>query len=120
MICPVASFEEIFQTAQGAVYQCSRKNCYWLDFQGEATPFKVRDFFQFKKTIDSIDVEAMLNNSSRSFDFEIIMPFRSERIFILAVEDVLKLQELLAGAKFMIELNSEIKACLQQKAVLGW
>lgn len=119
MICPLASFEEVFKTEHGVVYQCSRKNCYWLDFQGEATPFKVRDFFQFKKAIDAMDVELMLCNSSRSFDFEILMPFRSERIFILSVEDILKMRELLAGAKFMIELNSEIKNCLQSKALLA-
>lgn len=119
MICPLASFEEVFQTTHGVVYQCSRKNCYWLDFQGEATAFTVRDFFQFKKSIDEMDLELMLNNTSRSFDFEILMPFRSERIFILSVEDILKLQELLSGAKFVIELNSEIKKCLRAKAVLA-
>ncbi len=88
MICPLANFEEIFQTEDGAVYQCSRKNCYWLDFQGSTTAFKVRDFFAFKKRVD-------------------------------AVQDILKLKEVLSGAKFMIELNSEIKACLQSKALLA-
>ena len=119
MICPLANFEEIFQTESGAVYQCSRRNCYWLDFQGSTTAFKVRDFFAFKKRIDSIDIEMMLSNSSRAFDFEIVMPFRTDSIFILSPQDILKLKEILSGAKFMIELNSEIKACLQSKAILA-
>jgi hypothetical protein len=41
------------------------------------------------------------------------MPFRTERCFILAVEDVLQLRELLDGAKFMMELNSVVRTCLQ-------
>lgn len=93
MICPLASVEEVFTTSQGAVYQCSRKNCYWLEFQGNTTAFKVSDFFVFKRSVDQIDVEAMLNNSSRSFDFELIMPFRTERCFLLSVEDVLDLRD---------------------------
>lgn len=119
MICPLASVEEVYKTEQGAVYQCSRKNCYWLDFHGNTTAFKVNDFFAFKKRIDQIDVEAMLCNSSRSFDFEVIMPFRTERCFILSVEDILHLQELLAGAKFMLELNGQIRSILRHNSLLA-
>jgi len=120
MICPLANFEEIFQTENGAVYQCSRKNCYWLYFQESTTAFKIRDFFAFKKRIDTINLENMLNDSSRSSDFEIIMPFRTDSIFILSVEEILKLREIMAGAKFMIELNSQIKACLHSKAIIAY
>ncbi len=119
MICPVASFEEVFLNEDGAVYQCSRKNCYWLEFQGKTSSFKLRDFFLFKKKIDAIDIEQMLINSARTFDFEVIMPFRSESIFILTVEDILKLREVLAGAKFMIELNSQVQACLKSNFLLA-
>src|SRR5690606_28498977 len=120
MICPLANFEEIFHTENGAVYQCSRKNCYWLDLNGSITAFKVRDFFAFKKRIDTINIEKMLTDSSRSADFEIIMPFRTDSIFVLSIDEILKLREILSGAKFMIELNSEIKACLNSKAVLAF
>lgn len=119
MICPLANVEEVFKTSNGAVYQCSRKNCYWLEFQGNTTAFKVSDFFAFKKRIQQINLEAMLCNSSRTFDFEIIMPFRTERCFILSVEDVLNLREILDGSKFMIELNGQIKSILRQNSVLA-
>ena len=120
MICPLANFEEVYKTDNGAVFQCSRKNCYWLDFQGATSSFKIRDFFQFKNRIDSIDLENMINDSSRSSDYEIIMPFRSERIFILTVSEILQLKEILSGAKFLIEVNSEIKRCLQTRSVLAF
>lgn len=112
-VCPLAEVEEVFMTTQGAVYQCSRKNNYWLDFQDKTTSFSVSDFFCFKRKVDAIDVDAMLHDASRTSDFEIIMPFRTERCFILSVQDVLDLREILNGAKFMIELNSVVRSCLR-------
>lgn len=114
MICPLAHVEEVFRTEFGAVYQCSRKNCYWLDFNGTTTSFSVSDFVLFRKKIDSIDVVRMLCDSSRTFDFEIIMPFRTERCFILSAADVLNLRDILAGAKFVLELNGEVTRILRQ------
>jgi len=119
MICPLAEVEEVFKTAHGAVYQCSRKNCYWLEFQDSTTAFKISDFFLFKKRIDALDIAEMLSDTSRSADFELIMPHRTERCFILSVQDILNLREILAGAKFMIELNSEVKSILRRGALLA-
>lgn len=119
MICPLANVEEVFQTKDGAVYQCSRKNCYWLEFNDTTTAFKVSDFFLFKKHIDNIDVAAMLSDSSRSSDFQIVMPFRTERCFLLSVADILNLRELLQGAKFMIKINSEVNAILRNGSMLA-
>lgn len=119
MICPLAQVEEVYKTTEGAVYQCSRKNCYWLEFQQTTTAFKVSDFFLFKKCIDSLDIAGMLADSSRTADFEIIMPHRTERCYILSVSDILNLREILAGAKFMIELNSEVKSILRKDCLLA-
>lgn len=119
MICPLAHVEEVFKTDFGAVYQCSRKNCYWLEFQGNTTAFKVSDFILFKKRIDSINIEKMLSDSSRASDFEIVMPFRTERCFILSVSDILHLREILAGAKFVLELKGEVKAILQRSSLFA-
>lgn len=113
MICPLANFEEVYFTDHGAVYQCSRQNCYWLEFAGTTTAFKVGDFLAFKKRIDSIDISEMIVNPSRTADFTIVMPFRTPRCFVLDVSDVLNLRELLDGAKFMITLNSVVNECLR-------
>lgn len=119
MICPLAHIEEVFSTPHGAVYQCSRQNCYWLEFQGNTTAFRISDFFMFKKRVDSVDIADMLSDTARTADFEIIMPFRSERCFILSVQDILRLRDILSGAKFMIQLNSEVKKCLQKGAMFA-
>jgi hypothetical protein len=113
MICPFANFEEVYKTEHGAVYQCSRQNCYWLDFGGNTTAFKVKDFFAFKRKIDGIDISAMIIDPSRTADFTIVMPFRTPRCFVLDINDVLNLRELLDGAKFMITMNSVVQACLK-------
>lgn len=113
MTCPLANFEEVYRTAHGAVYQCSRQNCYWLEFAGSTTAFKVGDFLSFKKKIDAIDISAMIIDPSRTADFTIVMPFRTPRCFVLDINDVLSLRELLKGAKFMIELNSVVNECLR-------
>lgn len=119
MVCPLANVEEVFKSEYGAVYQCSRKNCYWLEFQNTTTSFKVGDFIRFKKRIDTIDVEKMLCDSSRSSDFEIVMPFRTERCFILSVEDILNLRDILAGAKFVLELKGTVDTIMQRGALFA-
>src|SRR5690606_29969645 len=103
----------------GAVYQCSRKNCYWLEFQGNTTAFKVSDFILFKKRIESINIEKMLSDSSRASDFESVMPFRTERCFILSVSDILHLREILSGAKFVLELKRDVASILPCSSLLS-
>ena len=113
MNCPISNFVEVFSTDHGAVFQCNNRNCYWLEFASDRTPLRVGDFLKFKKQIDWIDLSELLDDCSRASDFTIFMPQYTERCFVLSVEDILRLRELLDGAKFMIELNSMIKECLR-------
>jgi len=113
MLCGFASLEEVFRTEFGAVLQCSNKNCYWLEFAGDCTPFKVADFLHLRKKIEEIDISELLFDPSPRADFTIIMPFRSQRCFVLSVSDVLNLRDLMQGAKFMMELPGVIKDCLK-------
>ncbi|GAA4780356.1 hypothetical protein GCM10023231_04190 [Olivibacter ginsenosidimutans] len=112
MLCGFAHLEEVFRTVHGAVLQCSNKNCYWLEFMGDCTPFKVADFIQFKKQIEEIDLDSLLNDPSPRADYTILMPFRSQRCFVLTLNELLNLREIMEGAKFMMELPGFIKDCL--------
>lgn len=105
MACSSTSLTEIYRTAHGSVSQCNRQNCYWLDFAGERTAFRVRDFLAFKKKIDQIDLEAMVVDPSPGADYAVVMPRCTSRCFLLDISDILALRELLDGAKFMIELT---------------
>lgn len=108
-----SDLNELFKSEHGAVYQCSKNNCYWLEFKGEASSFKVADFLRFKRNVDSIDLDTLLTDSSRSADYTILMPYRCNRCFILTALDIINLRELLAGARFMIELNSILSVRLK-------
>lgn len=118
MICELVKLEEIYRTADGAVLQCNNKNCFWLEFSGDTTPFRVADFLQFKRKVDEIDLEEMLVDPSRKSDYTVLMPFRSQRCFVLSLAQLLALKELLKGAMFMLDLNSLIKACLTDRPVV--
>lgn len=104
--------EQLYKTDFGAVYQCNSKNCYWLEFAGEWHPLKVSDFLFFKKEVDSIDVVSMINNPSRTADVIVLRSFRAKRCFVLNALEILQLKDLLSAARFMIDLNSVLKECL--------
>jgi len=111
MLCATTNTEEIYRTEHGAVYQCSRKNCYWLAYGRTTTAFRVSDFRLFKKHIDGIDVQRMLTDVSPGAGVEIVMPPGTDRCFVLTIQDILNLREILSGAKFMIEINSAVGRC---------
>src|SRR5690606_36696787 len=114
MVCQLAHFEEVYRTQHGTVYQCSRQNCYWLEYAGDTTAFRVSDFFNFKKRIRAIDISAKIIVSSRTADFTLVMPSRTPRSFVLDVNHVLHLRVLPDGSTFMIQLNSLVSACLPE------
>lgn len=110
------SLHELFKTAFGAVYQCNRYNCYFVEFAGGISPFKVADFLDLKQHVDAINVEEMAKNPARAADVYVLMPTRSERCFVLTLTEVLQFQELLQGAKAMMALNSLLHECLYSPA----
>ena len=117
MRIPVSNLEEIFRTSSGAVYQCNRQNCFWVEFAGGISAFKVHDFLQLKISVEAIDIKEMAQNTSRLADIAIVMPPRSERCFVLSLTDVLNFRELLQGAKAMLKLKSLVYECLHAMAV---
>ncbi|MFZ6008920.1 MAG: hypothetical protein ACOYXT_01130 [Bacteroidota bacterium] len=100
------SLKEIFRTENGCVYQCDKKLCFWVDFGGYMTPYKIPCFYSLKKLVDSIDLDAMVLDAAKSSDIEIISPCGSERCYVLDFAGVIEFKELLSGAKVMLELNS--------------
>ncbi|MGV3539757.1 MAG: hypothetical protein ACO1OQ_08100 [Rufibacter sp.] len=111
------NLHELFSTAYGAVYQCNRYNCYFVEFAGGVSPFKVAEFKALKRQVDAIDVSKMAQDTSRASDVYVLMPARSERCFVLTLTDVVRFKELLAGAKAMINLNSLLHECLAPAAL---
>ncbi len=104
--CSALALHELYHTEFGAVLQCNSHNCYWLEFEGKRTSFKIRDLFLFKNKVDAIDLQAMLLDPAPHADLEVLMPFRTTHCFVLDIKRILRLRDLLGGAKFMIQLNS--------------
>ena len=111
------TLSEIFRTEFGAVFQCNRYNVYWIEFAGGFSAFKPTDFLHLKQAVEAIDVKEMAENPARFADVVVLNPLCSDRVFVLTLTDVLNFQELLQGAKAMIELNSIIYESLHAMAV---
>lgn len=109
--------KEIFSTRNGAVYQCDKKRCFYVDFGGYLTEYKFPCFVGLKRLVDRIDLEAMAMNPSKSSDIEIISPCGSERCYVLTLEQLLEFKELLEGSRVMLQLNSIIHERLHRLAM---
>jgi hypothetical protein len=108
-----SDLKEVFSTNSGSVYQCDKSLCFWVDFAGHMTSFKVPCFFSLKKLVDKINLDEMALNPDQSADVEIINPCGCERVYVLSLTQALEFKELLSGAKVMLELNSIVRQRLQ-------
>lgn len=102
---PVATFEEVFKTKAGAIYQCDAENCWYVDFAGKLARFDYRNLLKLKKAIYSIDIEKKLLTSDKSADVEIIFICACDHSYVLTLLEVIKLKALLQGTFVMLELN---------------
>ena len=103
---------EIYANEAGAVFQCDRRNRLMLYFAGQLNVLKVDTFLRLKQVVDGIDLEQMAANPSRSSDYEIVSICGCERCYILSLTELHALRDLLAGAKFGLELNRLLHECL--------
>lgn len=100
------TWENVFSTAFGAVYQCDAENCWYIDFAGKVAGFNYRCLQKLKKAIYHIDIEAKLLDNSKDPDVEIIFICACDHTYILTLLQVIALKELLQGTFVMLELNS--------------
>lgn len=109
MVSQVPAYQELFRTDKGAVYQCDKSNRLILEFWDTHTPMSVRDFTQFRRMVQTIDIRQMALSTDSAYDVEILTPPRSERCYVLTLCEVIHLRELLTGASLMLELNSLLR-----------
>lgn len=97
---------EVFSTTKGSIYQCDTTNSFIIEFAGTTARFNVKQFIDFKKVISQINLQVMLERIEKEFDLELIYLPQTDKLYTLNVCEAYHLQELLAGAKAMLELNS--------------
>ena len=54
-----ATYQDVFHTDKGAVYQCDRTNRLILAYWGTNTPMSARDFAQFRRMVNTVNVQQM-------------------------------------------------------------
>ncbi len=102
---------ELFRTEKGAVYQCDATQRLILEFWDTHTALSTRDFAQFRRMVNTIDVQQMALSTGSAYDVEILTPPRSERCYVLTLCEIVHLRELLNGSQLMLDLNSMLREC---------
>lgn len=113
---PVATFEEVFATQCGAIFQSDSENCWYVDFAGKLARFDYRNLLKLKKAVYQIDIEEKLLSSDKTADVEIIFICACDHSYVLSLLELIKLKELLQGTFVMLELNHIIHDCLYRLA----
>ncbi|WP_343531445.1 hypothetical protein [Pedobacter sp.] len=109
---PVATFEEVFATQSGAIFQSDSENCWYVDFAGKLARFDYRNLLKLKKAVYQVDIEEKLLSSDKTADVEIIFICACDHSYVLSLLEIIKLKELLQGTFVMLELNHIIHDCL--------
>lgn len=104
-----ASYQEVFSTDKGVVYQCDQTNRLILSFWGTSTPFSARDFVQFRRLVNTVNIHQMALSTDAADEIEILALHGLERCYVLTLCEVIHLRELLSGATLMLELNSILR-----------
>jgi len=97
---------EIYSNSKGAVYQCDASNQFVVNFLDTTTYFSVRQFIDFKRLINQININLMLERIEREFDLELIYLPQKDELYTLEICEIYHLKELLAGARTLLELQS--------------
>lgn len=98
--------KELYSTLNGSLYQDNHRGLLVLEWYGRRSLLKLPCFFSLRKLVNGIDIKQMLANPASACDVEILNPCGCDRCFVLSIPDVLEFQDLINGAKAMMELNS--------------
>lgn len=98
--------KELYSTLNGKIYQDNQQGLLVLEWYGRQSLLKLPCFFSLKKLVNGIDIKQMLTSPATACDVEILNPCGCDRCFVLSIPDILEFQDLINGAKAMMELNS--------------
>jgi len=99
------NFVEVYKTSSGSVYQSDREKCWYVDFAGKLARFDYRSMMKLRKAVYSIDIEALLLNSEKNADLEIIFICACDHCYVFNIMECIAIKDLLEGAFVMLELN---------------
>lgn len=103
---------ELFSTAKGYSVQCDLTSRIILHFGDIKAPFKILDFLNFRRFINSIDIHSKIFDLSDESDYEFVEAPQLNIGHKMTLCEVIQLRELVNGTHFAIELNSMLHQLL--------
>lgn len=109
---------ELFSTAKGYSVQCDLTSRIILHFGEIQASFKILDFLNFRRFINSIDIHSKIFDLSDESDYEFVEVPRLDMGHKMTLCEVIQLRELVNGTHFAIELNSMLHQVLYSEKEL--
>lgn len=108
------SVTEVFSTMAGGIYQCDEERCWYVNFASKLARFDYRCLMKLRKAVYHVDIEALLLNTDKAPDVEIIFICACDHCYVLTLLQIIELKEILEGTFVMLELNHIIHQKLHQ------
>lgn len=110
----LTDWEEVFKNTSGAMYQCDKDSCFYVEFEGKTAKYSVRNLYQLKKKLSNFKIEEIFSvDSLNPSGTEIITISTTDYCYILNPLQIIRFRELLDHAFFMLHVNQTIKDRLQ-------
>lgn len=97
---------ELFRTVKGFSVQCDLTSKIILHFGEMQATFRIQDFLNFRRFINSIDIHSKIFDLSDESDYEFVEAPQLNIYQKLTLCELIQLRELVNGTHFSIELNS--------------
>ncbi len=109
---------ELFRTVKGFSVQCDLTSRIILHFGEMQATFRIQDFLNFRRFINSIDIRSKIFDLSDESDYEFVEAPQVNIYHKLTLCELIQLRELVNGTHFSIELNSLLHQLLFKESEL--
>ncbi|MCU0468034.1 MAG: hypothetical protein MUF58_05485 [Arcicella sp.] len=108
--------KELYQTQKGITWQCDITNRIYMKFGDSITAFRIQDFLNFRRKVNTVNIHEMIFNLSDDYDFELIEAPQNGFSSHLTLCEVIQLRDLLDGTKFSLDVTSMLYEVLGEGA----
>ncbi|MEQ6122081.1 hypothetical protein [Reichenbachiella sp. MALMAid0571] len=109
--------EQIYSTNSCASYQCDVSNALYLDIFGERFQLNVCTLISFRKKLFDVNLESLLLDSN-SAPLEILNLHCVDKLFVLSIDEIIELRNLMEGTFAMLQLNSIIHQSIHRSTLV--
>ena len=111
------SLEQIYSSNSCATYQCDSSNALYLDIYGERFQLNICTLIAFRKKLFDVNLEYLLLDSE-SAPIEILNLHCLDKLFVLSIDEIIELRDLMDGTFAMLQLNSIIHQSIHRSTLV--